>query len=488
MKLYNTLNRQKECFQPITEGKVGIYVCGITAYDNCHIGHARSALVFDMVTRYLRWCGFEVRFVKNFTDVDDKIINKANREGTTIFAISQRYIAEHNHDMNSLGVLPPNETPLATEHIDGMIALIESLIAKGIAYAVDGDVYFSVEKFPGYGKLSGRNPEELLAGARVEVGEKKHNPLDFALWKASKENEPWWESPWGRGRPGWHIECSAMGKCLLGECFDIHGGGADLIFPHHENEIAQSEAAYGKMPARYWMHNGFVKISGEKMSKSLDNFITIKDLLKVYHPDVLRFFMLQFHYRSPIDFSLEALAEARSALNRCYRLLEAIDSFLVGRTSLATDTPPLQNEELRSVVASFPEKFREAMDDDFNSAKAFGVIFDFVRLVNSAIANKNFGKSTDAAAILSAARKNLTSVGEALGLFTYSPAEYFQEDTAREIAKLGVSQEEIGHLVNQRQKAREEKNWARADEIRETLAGMKIQIKDTARGTAWFVE
>ena len=288
LRIFNSQTKKKEEFLPLHEGKVGIYVCGITAYDVCHVGHARSAVVFDVITRYLRYRGYDVTYVKNFTDVDDKIIEKAQREKKGIAEISERYIREHDEDMAALGVARPTVTPRATEHIDGMIRLVAALIEKGLAYAVDGDVYYAVEKFPGYGKLSGRDLEDMLAGARIDVNDRKRNPYDFSLWKASKEGEPWWESPWGHGRPGWHLECSVMSQRYLGDTFDIHGGGEDLIFPHHENEIAQSEGATGKPLARYWVHNGFVRVNSEKMSKSLGNFFTIRDILKQYHPEVLK--------------------------------------------------------------------------------------------------------------------------------------------------------------------------------------------------------
>ena len=323
LRIYNTQSRKKEDFEPREAGKIGLYVCGITVYDSCHVGHARSAIVFDVITRYLKYCGYAVTYVKNFTDVDDKIIAKARAEGKSIAEIAERYIGEHDEDMGKLGVARPTETPRATEHIDGMIRMVATLLEKGLAYTVGGDVYYAVEQFPGYGKLSGRALDDLVAGARVDVNERKHNPLDFALWKASKEGEPWWESPWGRGRPGWHLECSVMSQRYLGDTFDIHGGGEDLIFPHHENEIAQSEGTTGKPLARYWIHNGFVRVNSEKMSKSLGNFFTIRDILGQYHPEVLRLFLLQSHYRSPVDFSDAALAEARQGMERFYSTLKA---------------------------------------------------------------------------------------------------------------------------------------------------------------------
>ncbi|HLE17633.1 MAG TPA: cysteine--tRNA ligase, partial [Syntrophales bacterium] len=331
LRLYNTITKQKEPFQPVEPGKAGVYVCGITAYDVCHVGHARSAVVFDVIVRYLRYRGYQVTYVKNFTDVDDKIIDKANAEGTDIFKISARYIGEHNEDMDVLGVIRPDHAPRATEHIEGMIDLINKLIANNLAYVIGGDVYFAVEKFKDYGQLSGRTLEDMLAGARVDVNEKKFNPLDFALWKASKEGEPWWESPWGRGRPGWHIECSVMSQRFLGDTFDIHGGGEDLIFPHHENEMAQSQGATGKTLAKYWLHNGFVRINSEKMSKSLGNFFTLRDMLKAYHPEVLRLFILQNHYRSPVDYTDSYLAEVRQGMNRLYAALKTIRDALTGR-------------------------------------------------------------------------------------------------------------------------------------------------------------
>ena len=490
MKLYNTLTRRKEEFKSITENKIGMYVCGITVYDRCHIGHARSALVFDMITRYFEWRGFAVNYIKNFTDVDDKIINKANAEGKTIFDISNRYIDEHNIDMEALGVRTPSQTPRATEHIDGMISLIEKLISNGMAYVADGDVYFAVDKFSGYGKLSGRNTDDLFSGARVSIGEKKNNPLDFALWKASKENEPFWESPWGNGRPGWHIECSVMSRHFLADTFDIHGGGEDLIFPHHENEIAQSEGANGKTLANYWIHNGFVRINSEKMSKSLNNFLTVKKMLNLYHSEVLRFFMLQSHYRGPIDFSYEALAEARSALNRCYRLLESLQNILGNDTAPVdvTKITDAENAPLLKIITDLPERFAEAMDDDFNTAKAFGVIFNCVRAVNNAIADKKFMKLASAKPLLKLAQKNIVAVGNVLGLFACTPDEYFAQDKQREAQKLGLDLNMIEMQISDRQNAREEKNWQLADEIRDNLTKLKVQLKDSPTSTVWFIE
>ncbi|NLD80705.1 MAG: cysteine--tRNA ligase, partial [Smithella sp.] len=321
-KLFNTKTRKKEILQPVKESAIGMYVCGITAYDVCHVGHARAAVVFDVVFRHLKARGYNVTYVKNFTDIDDKIIDRANKEGVDIYRITERYIKLHDEDMAALNVLTPTVTPRATAHMSDMIDLIAILEGKGIAYAVDGDVFFAVDNYPAYGGLSGRHLDEMMAGARVDVNDKKRNPLDFVLWKKSKEGEPFWESPWGKGRPGWHIECSAMSRKYLGETFDIHGGGEDLVFPHHENEIAQSQAATGKPLANYWMHNGFVKINAEKMSKSLGNISPIRDIIQHYHPEVLRLFILQSHYRSPVDYSDTAMKETRTALIRCYSALQ----------------------------------------------------------------------------------------------------------------------------------------------------------------------
>ncbi|MEA1970023.1 MAG: cysteine--tRNA ligase, partial [Thermodesulfobacteriota bacterium] len=379
LRFYNTLTKKKEKFVPVKKGKAGIYVCGITAYDVCHIGHARSALVFDVIYRYLKYAGYDVTYVKNFTDVDDKIIGKANAEGSDIYDISERYIKEHNEDMDRLGVARPTITPKATENIKGMIRLIDTLIEKSLAYVVEGDVYYSVEKFKGYGKLSGRGLGDLLAGARIDVDKKKQNPFDFVLWKSSKEGEPWWNSPWGRGRPGWHIECSAMSQRFLGDTFDIHGGGEDLIFPHHENEIAQSEGATGKPFANYWIHNGFIKVNDEKMSKSLGNTLTIKEVLAACHPEVIRFFILQSHYKSYIDFSDASIAEARVGMERFYTMLKNIKDLLdhgVDFSDTSEKNLSGEDEEVFKKVSMLPDRFKEAMDDDFNTARAIGYMFD----------------------------------------------------------------------------------------------------------------
>jgi cysteinyl-tRNA synthetase len=491
IKLYNTLTKQKETFRPLIERTVRIYVCGITAYDVCHIGHARSAVVFDVITRYLQYQSYDVTYVKNFTDVDDKIIVKANAEGETIFEISERYIREHDEDMDILRIARPTFAPKATEHIGGMINLIKVLFDKGLAYEIEGDVYYAVEKFAGYGKLSGRTLEDMMAGARVDVSEKKKNPLDFALWKASKEGEPWWESPWGRGRPGWHIECSVMSQHFLGETFDIHGGGEDLIFPHHENEIAQSEGATGKPLANYWVYNGFVTVNGEKMSKSLGNFITVKDILQKYHPEVLRLFMLQSHYKSPVDFSDESLADARIGMERLYTTLNAINEAL----SCCEDFSGITRENLSAMdsdvcvkLTSLPDRFKEAMDDDFNTPRAIGYIFDAVRVVNGYMADKKSRISPESCFVLYNAGKAILETGRVLGIFFDPPADYFRQDRDREAGKRGLDVKEIERMIEARRAARLAKDWKKADEIRLLLAEKKIILQDAPAGTTWKVE
>lgn len=491
LRFYNTLTKKKETFQPIKEGNVGIYVCGITAYDVCHVGHARSAIVFDIIVRYLRYRGYNVAYVKNFTDVDDKIIARANLEGKTIFEISEKHIRKHDEDMDALGVAMPAIAPKATEHIDGMIKMIRTLIDKGLAYEVNGDVYYAVEGFEGYGKLSGRSPEDMMAGARVDVSEKKKNPLDFTLWKASKEGEPWWESPWGRGRPGWHIECSVMSQHYLGDTFDIHGGGEDLIFPHHENEIAQSEGATGNPLANYWIHNGFVRINSEKMSKSLGNIFTISDILKDCHPEVLRLFMLQSHYKSPVDFSDDALAEARSGMDRIYSTMKSIKQILTERDGLSginADRLSGTDRELLERMTALPEKFRDAMDDDLSTPRAIGHIFDAVRLLNGYLGDKMFAHTANACFILNIAQKNIREVGRVLGLFLDAPDDYFNKDRDREARKGGLDVGEINRLIEERRVARQTKDWKRADEIRRILSEKKILLKDSPSGTNWKIE
>lgn len=488
LKIYNTLSKRKEEFKPIDENRIGVYVCGITVYDLCHIGHARSAVVFDVITRYLKYRGYDVRYVKNFTDVDDKIIKRANSEGVGIRDIAERYIAEHNTDMDALGIQRPTITPRATEYIREMIGLITKLLEKGLAYTVDGDVYYCVEDFKDYGRLSGRNLEDMIAGARVDVDARKRNPLDFALWKASKEGEPWWDSPWGKGRPGWHIECSVMSQKLLGETFDIHGGGEDLIFPHHENEIAQSQGATGKIPARYWIHNGFIKINSEKMSKSLGNVFTIREILKLYHPEVLRLFFLQSHYRSPIDFTDESLAEARSGMERFYSALGHLEK-LLENSELGDFTGELKGreKELFEKFSDLPNRFSEAMDDDFNTARALGYIFDAVRMVNGFTGEEGFRLRPESQRVLKTALENILKTGNVLGLFRESPAQYSIQDRNREALKAGLDIAEIEESIEERVRARAAKDWKRADDIRAELAGKGVILMDSQAGTTWRI-
>jgi cysteinyl-tRNA synthetase len=488
LKIYNSLTKKKEEFTPLEEGKVKMYVCGVTVYDRGHVGHARAAVVFDVIFRFLRYRGYEVTYVRNYTDVDDKIIRRANQEGVSCPEIAERYIREYEEDMQALEVERPTHEPRATENIPQIIALVQKLLDKGLAYPVDGDVYFSVEKFPSYGKLSGRDLEEMRAGARVEVDERKNNPLDFALWKSGKPGEPEWDSPWGKGRPGWHIECSAMSQRYLGESFDIHGGGKDLIFPHHENEIAQSEAATGKPFVRFWVHNGFVNIEHEKMSKSLGNILAIRDLLREYHPEALRLFLLSNHYRSPVDFSFQSMAEARDNLDRFYSLLQGIEEFLAGRK----ETLPLAPKTLRGVakevyekVSTAKEKFLEAMVDDFNTALALGHLHDLTRILNRVLGDKGFRKDPAAAALLDEGRSRLLESGKILGLFQQSPTEFFNGQRQRYLQAKGLQEKEIQDLVTHRETARKDKDWVRADEIRAQAASLGIVLEDGPTGTTW---
>jgi len=480
--LYNTLTQQKESFIPLTEGKVGIYVCGITTYDYCHLGHARSAIVFDSIVRYLTYRGYDVTYVKNFTDVDDKIIERAHREGVTITDVAERFIAAHDEDMAYLGVLTPTVTPRATEHIPDMIALIATLIAHGIAYATpQGDVYFAVEKLPTYGKLSHRELGDLLAGARIEVSEQKRNPLDFALWKAAKEGEPRWESPWGPGRPGWHTECVVMSRRYLGETFDIHGGGEDLIFPHHENEIAQAEGATGTSLARYWLHNGFIRVSGEKMSKSLGNVTTIRELQKRWPGEVIRLFVLQSHYRSPIDISDDSLTESCRALRRAYLTMSALSSRL--GSGEAKGQLGEGGEKLLASITDLRERFITAMDDDFNTARALGCLFETVRKANTYL-QQGGGKSPVASHLQHA----LSEMGMALGLLQDDPIRYLEQDRILAAERYGVDLDEIARWVEERIVARAAKDWSRADEIRKQLVAMNVALKDTPQGTEWYLD
>lgn len=485
LRVYNTLSGKKEEFQPLVPNKVGMYVCGVTVYDYCHIGHARANIVFDIVYRYLQYSHYDVTYVRNYTDVDDKIIARANERGITSQALAEEFIEAFDADMEALGLRRPTHEPKATEHIAQIITLVEDLIAKGMAYESAGDVYYSVEKFPSYLKLSKRNMEEMQAGARIAPGELKRNPMDFALWKTAKPGEPSWESPWGAGRPGWHIECSAMSSALLGETFDIHGGGRDLIFPHHENEIAQSEGASGKPFVKYWLHNGFVNVNQEKMSKSLGNFFTIRDILKSYDAEVVRFFILTAHYRSPIDFSDQNLEEARHGLTRFYETLAQLDKALA-----STDKSEKQGEVPESLadpvarLAQLEERFRTAMDDDFNTALAIGHMFDAVRAINRILAEAS-NLQGQLQVVLGKSRDDLLRLGEVLGLFLSEPSAWLARSAREGLSESGLSVEEIESLILERRAARANKDFARSDQIRDELAAKGVQLLDGPEGTTW---
>jgi cysteinyl-tRNA synthetase len=477
---------KKEDFLPLQEKKVGMYACGVTVYDLCHIGHARSAIVFDMIHRYFQYKGYEVTFVRNFTDIDDKIIKRANEEKVDWKAIAEKYIGEFNIDMGRLRLGKPSFEPRATEHIPGMIQLISILMDKGYAYQRDGNVFFSIEKFKDYGKLSRRNLEEMQAGARVEIDEKKDNPLDFALWKASKPGEPFWGSPWGNGRPGWHIECSVMSQKYLGETFDIHGGGKDLTFPHHENEIAQSEAATGKPFARHWIHNGFVNINKEKMSKSLGNFLTIKEILKDWHPEVLRLFFLSHHYRSPVDYSEDSLGEAKTGLDRFYVTLHAIQEEL--KKPLVPQKKKIDMavvENCHQTVKTFQSRYEEAMDDDFNTAQALGHFYDLQTDLNSLLTLSKGQPDEKIALILKQGLEHFSARGWVFGLFAEDPGKYISRQKKEGLKKLNLSEEDITKRIEERNTARKEKDWKKADEIRQDLLSKRIILEDTPSSTHW---
>jgi len=487
IKLYNTLSGKKEEFVPLRSGRVGFYACGITVYDFSHLGHARGAVVFDVIRRYFIRKGFDVKYVRNFTDVDDKIINRAKETGSTAEEVARTFIQAYHDDMKRLGVSTPDVEPKATEHIREMIQIIKGLVDKGHAYVVDGDVYFRVSSFAGYGKLSKRNLEDMKAGARVEVDERKIDPLDFALWKASKPGEPTWDSPWGPGRPGWHIECSAMGFKHLGETFDIHAGGKDLIFPHHENEIAQSEAYSGKTFVNHWLHNGFVNINQEKMSKSLGNFFMIRDILDQYDAEVVRLFLLSTHYRSPIDFSDANLKDARAGLDRFYTMKEGILKFLEGKKPPAVKPEEVIEAAARPLydkILNLPKVFEEGMDDDFNSALAIGMIYDLVRDINKYLAEAEQKREDAAYIILHAASTAFDDVGQTLGLFLRDPEEWFKEGRLAD-SKVTIPMEKIEELIHLRNEARARKDWAEADRIRKTLDDAGVALYDRADGTAW---
>jgi cysteinyl-tRNA synthetase len=472
LRFYNTLSGREEEFTPLTPGKVGMYACGVTVYDRAHIGHARAMVTFDVIYRYLRFLGYDVTFVRNFTDVDDKIITRANQRGISSQELSEQYIREFGEDMQALRCLPPTREPRATQHIPEMIALIQELQTRGLAYPADGDVYFAVDRFPGYGKLSHRRLDDMMAGARVEIDERKCHPMDFALWKASKPGEPWWDSPWGKGRPGWHIECSAMSSKYLGQPFDIHGGGSDLVFPHHENEIAQSEGAKGCELARYWLHNGMVTVEQEKMSKSLGNFLTIREALAKVTPEVLRMVLLSTHYRAPLDFSEQKMEESEKGLGRIYETLARTDAALK-----TTSTPSAEEAPSGSALS----RFREAMDDDCNTARALGVVFEGVRELNRML---DAGQT----ATLRAVRQGLAEIGSVLGVMLEAPEQFLQQQKRRGLAQTDLTPEVIEELIAERAAARKARDFKRADAIRTQLEGQGVLLQDSPAGTTWRME
>ncbi len=464
LEIYNTLSGKKEPLKTIEPGKVSLYVCGMTVYDYCHVGHARVMVVFDVAVRYLRASDYDVTYVRNITDIDDKIITRANENGESITELTERFIDYMNEDSDALGVIRPDQEPKATEYIDQIIAMIETLIKKGKAYAAaNGDVYYDVSSFEGYGKLSGKNVEDLRSGERVAIDEAKDDPLDFVLWKAVKPEEPSWDSPWGAGRPGWHIECSAMSTCQLGNNFDIHGGGRDLQFPHHENEIAQSEGATGEHFANLWMHNGFVRVDDEKMSKSLGNFFTIREVLKQYPAEVIRYFILTSHYRSPLNYSDEHLDNAKSALTRLYTALRGV--------------------EAKEVVdgGEYEQRFRAAMDDDFNTPIALSVLFDLTRDLNAS--KENAEKASELAGIL----KKLSGI---LGLLEDAPENFLQRGRVVQSSvtltySIDIRNDEVQEYIDKRIVAREQKDWVESDRIRDLLTEHDIILEDNTEGTTW---
>ena len=464
--LYNSEQRKKVEFVPRKAGHIDMYVCGMTVYDYCHIGHARVMVAFDYIIRFLRSQGWEVKYVRNITDIDDKIIKRANENGETIQALTDRFIQAMNEDAHRLGCLEPDEAPRATEYIDQMQNMIGKLVDNGSAYpATNGDVYFQVEQFNKYGRLSGRKLDDMQAGAsdRVDVEVDKKHPFDFVLWKHAKENEPFWNSPWGKGRPGWHIECSAMSTCCLGNHFDIHGGGSDLLFPHHENEIAQSEAATGEQYVNYWMHVGFINVDGEKMSKSLGNFFTIRDVMEKFHPEVIRYFIVSSHYRSPVNFSDVALKEAKTALTRFYHAFKAYQQQF--------------NEKLTDHFSQIHlERFNTAMCDDFNTAEAMAVLFELAKELNRALKEEN----AEQAKVFYSTLRHLTNI---LGLVQHNVDDFLRSDIGQEA--LGLSESEIEELIQQRVDAKKAKDFTKADSIRQNLLDQGVVLEDTRQGTLW---
>ncbi len=487
LKLYNTLTRKKEEFIPLNPPQVKMYVCGVTVYDYSHVGHARANVVFDIVARYLKFKGYQLSFVRNFTDIDDKIINRANELKIPCEELTEKFMEAFHADIQSLGNEPVNLEPKATEHIPEMVQIIEKLIQKGMAYEKKGDVFYQVRNFKDYGKLSGKNIEDLESGARVEVNEEKLDPLDFALWKSAKPKEPSWDSPWGKGRPGWHIECSAMSMKYLGESFDIHGGGRDLIFPHHENEIAQSEGASGKPFVKYWLHNGFVNINTEKMSKSLGNFFTIREVLSKFDWEVVRAFLLSLHYRSPIDFSDQNLQETGQALERFYLTVKRAQDFIKGNPP-SPSAAPLEGEsrDEGASILTLLQDFEAAMDDDFNTAKVLGALFEAVRVLNKILDQHSKLKSQACAFVCDSFLKSCEKIYLVLGCYGTQAAEFFERIQKKVISQIGIDEAKILALIAERKEARKNKNFKRSDEIRDELLAMNIILKDKPDGsTEW---
>ena len=471
--LYNTLSQKKEELVPYSQNKIKMYVCGPTVYSSAHLGHARAAVTFDVIERFLSHIGYEVTYVRNFTDIDDKIISKANETGVPAQEISEKYIQEYKEDMASIGVKSPTIQPKVTEHVPEIVEMIERIIDNGHAYQSGDDVFFSVKKFKGYGKLSRRDPDDMLAGARIDINEKKEDPLDFALWKGTKPGEPFWESPWGNGRPGWHIECSLMSTKYLGESFDIHGGGKDLIFPHHENEIAQSEAATGKPFAKYWIHNGLIQINREKMSKSIGNILNVREAVSMWSNEAIRLFFLSHQYLNPADFSDTTMNEAEAALERLYITLKRAND-------LRKDGDG-EDKQLAKSVQTFKERWVKTMCDDFNTADALGSLFELTRAINRSLDSIGWTPT------LQSALEEINHFGSTLGILEYEPEEYLQGHKL-EKSSSDITEEEIEELIKERNSARDEKNWKRADEIRDDLSNRGILLEDKAEDTIWRVK
>jgi cysteinyl-tRNA synthetase len=465
LTIYNTLTKKKEDFEPLNPPQVNMYVCGITPYDECHLGHGRAYVAFDLIRRYLEYSDYKVNYIQNITDIDDKIIKKSKELAVSFEQVADKYTESFFEVMDKLNVKKASRYPKATEHIAEMIKWITDLIDKGYAYVIDNDVYYEVEKFEEYGKLSKRKKKDLIAGARVAVDKRKKSPLDFALWKSAKEGEPSWDSPWGKGRPGWHIECSIMSTKYLGEQFDIHGGGRDLIFPHHENEIAQTEAGTGKVPlVKYWMHNGFININKQKMSKSLGNFFTLKDIFEKFDPMVIRFFLLSTHYRSPIDYSDKEIGSAKEAYGRICNFIQGLD-FLAEKK--LENAPTIEVEDLEEDLVEFKTKFQESMDDDFNSAGAIAAIFKMIHFCNKALEEGGYESEC-----LSVMKSSVLELCEILGLKILAP-------------KQALPDKKIEGLIEDRNQARKNKDFKMADQIRDQLKDLGIEIEDTPYGTRW---